>query len=127
MPTNGESWFPYHWFDLLAILLLILQQRIVFFAIEVASDFVQTGENVTRRSSIFAALCTIPAKSSHTLFEEGTVSYHQSGSELTSRVQEIDVVRTNKVLRHADDSSGQTLLAMVVSAVLAYITKKPNT
>mmetsp|Transcript_121800 Transcript_121800/g.289582 ORF Transcript_121800/g.289582 Transcript_121800/m.289582 type:complete len:416 (-) Transcript_121800:1242-2489(-) len=68
------------------------------------SNWLQAGVNVPRACVVLATL--------------------QARSELTRGNQEVDVVGTDEVLRHANNRSLQGCLSVVVGTVLAYISNK---
>mmetsp|Transcript_33395 Transcript_33395/g.89544 ORF Transcript_33395/g.89544 Transcript_33395/m.89544 type:complete len:286 (-) Transcript_33395:1184-2041(-) len=85
--------------DLLAVVQLVVQDRIVQMGEDQARQWVEPGVDVPGTGRVLPAL--------------------GPGSELPRRDQEVDVVGAHEILRHRDDGAGQGLLAVVVGAVLA--------
>ena len=55
---------------------------------------------------------------------KGGAMYLQSSTELTIRHQQRDIVATDKILSHAHDGGRQTVLPVMVRAVLCYIARQ---
>ena len=87
--------------DILTILRNILEHWIVTLVENTTRLFSQTREDVTRTGGIFAT--------------------HQARSKLTARLEQVDVVRTDKRLCQSDDCALERRLAVVVRRVFCYV------
>ena len=88
--------------DALTILIEIVQQRIVTFREHRSAHWVQASEDVTRARMILTAL--------------------QARPKLTTRHEQVNVVRTDKVLRQVDDSHRQRGFTVVIGRVFGDVT-----
>ena len=88
------------WFHRRAIVVQILEDTIVCLRIETSRQFVEIRVDIPLGSRVFATLKT--------------------RAKLPLWLQEVDVVRPHKVLRHAHNSTVQTALAVMVTADLGY-------
>lgn len=90
--------------DALALLHLVREERVVGLVEEVAREEREAREDVTRAGAVLAAL--------------------QARAELAARVEEVDVVGADVVLREAHDGGLQARLAVVVRRVLAHVARE---
>lgn len=89
-------------------------------------DWRKTGEDVTSRGMIFASLNATNNREQGSTYKLDAKKdpYLRTCSELTIREEQVDIIRTNKVLRKIDNSSRQTGFAVMVFRLFTNVTDK---
>lgn len=88
----------------LAVIIDIIKQRIVLDIEDKPRKRIESGENVTGRSGVFTTV--------------------QTRTELTDRLEEIEIVTTDKILRQVNYSAHKGLLAVVIGRQLGHGTSQ---
>ena len=96
--NQGQDWEVVLGFNHLAVLVEVVEERVIAFGENDAADGREPGENVTGGRVVLTAL--------------------QAGTELAGGHQQVHVVAPDKILRQADDGGREAGLAVVVRGVL---------
>lgn len=91
-------------FDRDAVVVAVLEQRVVSGGEQVAGERSETGEDVTSRGVIFSAFV--------------------AGTELTIWDEQVDVVASDEILREADDCHVEGSLTVMIGSVLGDVSGK---
>ena len=92
------------WLNLLPVLVQVGEQLIIALVEEMPGQLRQLGVNVTRAGRILPSL--------------------SPGAKHSTRVQQVDVVAADKVLRHTHDGPGQAGLSVVVGGIVGNVSRK---